>query len=51
MRQGFLKIILSLGLALAVAPGGWQPGAIPVYGSTAMGLQTDFIRVAQLASS
>jgi serine protease Do len=48
MRQGFLKIILSLGLALAVAPGGWQPGATPAYGSTAMGLQTDFIRVAQM---
>ena len=48
MRKRFPLIFLSLALLLAVSAGTWQPGLTPAYGSTATGLQTDFIRVAQM---
>jgi S1-C subfamily serine protease len=47
MRKRLPLIFLSLGLALAVATGIWQPAHTPAYASSATGLQSDFIRVAQ----
>ncbi len=47
MRKRLPLIFLSLGLALAVAAGLCQPGPTPAYASSATGLQSDFIRVAQ----
>jgi len=46
MRQRLPIIFLSLILALLI-PGAWQTGPNPAHGATAMGLQSDFIRVAQ----
>jgi serine protease Do len=46
MRRHFSLIFLSL--ALAVVAGVWQPGPVPAYGASAVGLQSDFIHVAQM---
>jgi len=48
MRKPYWQIFFSLGLAVAVFAGLWQAGPSPVYGATAVGLQADFIRVADL---
>jgi S1-C subfamily serine protease len=40
------QLFLSLGLALAMMAGLEQAGPTPAYGATAVGLQSDFIRVA-----
>ena len=47
MRKRFPLIFLSLGLALALPAGIWQPVSTPAYASSATGMQSDFIRVAQ----
>lgn len=47
MRQRFLMIFVLGGLSLAVIAGIGQPGPSPAYAASAMGLQADFIRVAQ----
>jgi len=47
MRKRLPLIFLSLGLALAVAARLCQPGPAPAYAASAVGLQSDFIRVAQ----
>ena len=46
MRKPYWRIFFSLGLAVAVLAGLWQARPSPVYGATAVGLQSDFIRVA-----
>jgi S1-C subfamily serine protease len=48
MRKPGWQIFLSVGLALTIAAGVWQLGPLPAYGASAVGLQSDFIRVADL---
>lgn len=47
MRKPGWQIFLLLGLALTVLTGVGQPGPAPAYGASAVGLQSDFIRVAE----
>jgi S1-C subfamily serine protease len=47
VRQHTLVISLTLGLTLALAAAVWQGGPRPAAAASAVGLQTDFIRVAQ----
>jgi len=47
MRKPGWQIFLLLGLALTVLTGAGQPGPAPAYGASAVGLQSDFIRVAE----
>jgi len=47
MRKPGWQIFLLLGLALAILTGAGQPGPVPAYGASAVGLQSDFIRVAE----
>ncbi len=46
MRKPWWPIFLSLGWALALITGLWQAIPAPAYGASAVGLQSDFIRVA-----
>jgi S1-C subfamily serine protease len=48
MRKPLRQIFLSLAAALALLTGVWQADPTPAYGATAVGLQSDFIRVADL---
>jgi len=48
MRRRLPISILSLALILAAAAGTWPPGPRPAQAASAMGLQSDFIRVAQM---
>ena len=48
MRKPCHQILLSLGLALALLTGMWPTGPAPAAAATAVGLQSDFIRVADL---
>jgi S1-C subfamily serine protease len=47
VRKRILVISLTLGLTLAVLAAVWQGDSCPAAAATAVGLQTDFIRVAQ----
>lgn len=51
MRLRFFLIVLCLMMALAVVPGNRRGGTQPAYAASAVGLQSDFIRVAEQVMS
>jgi serine protease Do len=48
MHKPLGRILFSLGAALALLTGVWQAAPAPAHAATAVGLQSDFIRVADL---